>query len=145
MSGPLIKPAALSKQLFAEGFVPGMLITSEKLEELTGLNRQGVAFGYFITALRRQIGLHGFYFSGEGHNGDAFEILHQRDNHWVSKLARARMRRDMTFVENLLASTDRAVLNELELKRHEAELRVVRLERQLLRRAQKNKVRELVD
>jgi hypothetical protein len=133
----LIKPREFVTQLFSDGLIPGSIIRADTIEEVTGLHKGTVEFNFWVKAIRDVLIKRGIWLSGEGYNGEAYEILHPRENHWVVKLAAAKAIRSGKRMQTLLENTDQSQLTELEKQKLDFQLRKTRLENQLLRRANK--------
>jgi len=114
---------------------PGTLIKAELFEELLGIKRTTSAFSWLISDIRRALYSHGWYLSGEGYNGEAYEILNPRDNYWVAKLACLRAERDLEGKLLLLTNTRTEGFSALEKKRHENMVREISLKSAALQRA----------
>ncbi len=113
---------------------PGSLIEVSRLESLLGVQRDAPAFGYMVSEIRRCLFGKGKYLSGEGvTEKGAYEILHERDNHWIARLAMARTDRVYEGIHTLMTQTDRTKLSKLEQDRHDNALREITLRRRISR------------
>jgi len=117
--------------------VPGTLIELTTLESLLGVSRDTQAFGFMVSEIRHSLFELGKYLSGEGlEQKQAYEILHERDNHWIARLAMARMDRSLSGMQSLLSHTDITSLSKLEQDRHDNALREVAMRMRVFKSAQ---------
>jgi len=121
-------------ELLREPIQPGSLIKAEFFENILGIKRNSMAFGMLIQEIRDALAYHGFYLSGAGHNGNAFEILDYSENQWIAKLKLQKGERQVERAFILLKHTPIDGLTSLQKKRHENTLREVSMKLAAIRR-----------
>jgi len=121
-------------ELIKQPIQPGTLIQAEFFENVLGLKRGSITFSMLISEIRNLLLYHGFYLSGTGHHGDAFEILDYSENQWIAKLKLAKGQRELERAYILLKHTPTDNLTSLQKKRHENTLREVSMKLAALQR-----------
>jgi hypothetical protein len=122
------------EELLKTKLEPGCLIEISRLESLLGVQRDTPAFSYMVSEIRHCLFGKGKYLSGEGSTAKgAYEILHERDNHWIARLVMARTDRAYEGMHTLMTQTDRTKLSKLEQDRHDNALREITLRMRISR------------
>jgi hypothetical protein len=120
-----------------DGIEYGKVFGADFLENHLSETRDSMRFSLDISRIRNAMLEEGYYLSGEGHNGNAYEIVPAADNHKIMSRKLATAKKETRQAVTLGVNTPMDTLTESERTRHSQVLERAQIRLALTRNASK--------